>query len=81
MLNHNISDYGQLQMYWRNQMKAALPKNRSVVFWRNDAQNIKFDANDIVHYWGSTADISKSIFIFIFHSTRKYNLKNHSLTI
>lgn len=64
MATKNIKDYGELQMYWRYEMKQALPQNRSVVFWRNDAQNIKIAESDIIHYWGAQADIPKSnIFI------------------
>lgn len=37
MAARGIKDYGELQMYWRYEMKQALPQNRSVVFWRNDA--------------------------------------------
>jgi len=37
MLAKNIKTYGELQMYWRFEMKQALPKGRKVVFWRNDA--------------------------------------------
>jgi hypothetical protein len=43
-------------MYWRFQMKQALPQNRSVVFWRNDDQNIKISGNDVIHYWGNQND-------------------------
>lgn len=41
-------------------MKQALPKGRKVVFWRNDAENLTTSADDIIHFWGATADIAKS---------------------
>ena len=52
-------------MYWRYEMKQALPQNRSVVFWRNDAENIKIADSDIVHYWGAQADIPKSNYFIL----------------
>lgn len=33
----NIKNYGELQTYWRHEMKQALPQSRQVIFWRNDA--------------------------------------------
>jgi hypothetical protein len=59
MATKNIKDYGALQMYWRHQMKQALPQNRTVVFWRNDAENVQIAQSDIVQYWGAQADIAK----------------------
>jgi hypothetical protein len=47
-------------MYWRFEMKQVLPQNRTAVFWRNDAENIKVADNDVIHYWGAQADIPKS---------------------
>jgi hypothetical protein len=72
MATKNIKDYGELQMYWRHLMKQALPQNRSVVFWRNDAQNIKVADNDVIQFWGAQADAAKSI-IFIYYSIGKFN--------
>jgi hypothetical protein len=66
MATKNIKDYGELQMYWRHTMKQILPVKRSVVFWRNDAQNIQVDANDVVHYWGAQTDIPRSNYLFYF---------------
>jgi hypothetical protein len=45
-------------------MKQALAQNRSVVFWRNDAQNIKISDSDIIHYWGAQADIPTGNYFF-----------------
>lgn len=53
-------------------MKQALPQNRSVVFWRNDAQNIKVADNDVIQFWGAQADAAKSK-LFIYHSFGKFN--------
>jgi N-acetyl-beta-hexosaminidase len=52
-----ILNYGALQMYWRHQMKQALSANRTVVYWRNDAESIKTAKDDVIHYWGSEADV------------------------
>lgn len=51
----NIKNYGELQMYWRYQLKQALPQSRKVIFWRNDADNLTTGPDDIVQYWGSQA--------------------------
>lgn len=40
-------------------MKQVLPQNRKVIFWRNDAANVTIGENDILHYWGAQADVSK----------------------
>ena len=37
---HNLKNYGELQMYWRFQMKQVLPTNRKVIFWRNDGSDV-----------------------------------------
>jgi hexosaminidase len=63
MATKGLKDYGELQMYWRYEMKQALPQNRPVVFWRNDAQNVKIADNDIIHFWGAQADIPKSTYL------------------
>lgn len=58
----NIKNYGELQMYWRYQMKQVLPTSRRVIFWRNDAANVTISDNDILHYWGAQADVAKGKF-------------------
>jgi hexosaminidase len=55
----NIKTYGELQMYWRFQIKQVLPANRKVIFWRNDAANVSTSANDILHFWGAQTDVAK----------------------
>ena len=59
----NIEGYGQLQMYWRYQLKQSLPKSRKTIFWRNNAENVTTAPDDILHYWGAQADVAKSKFI------------------
>lgn len=61
----NIKTYGELQMYWRFQLKQALPANRKVIFWRNDAQNVTTSAADVLHYWGAQTDVATSNLLFI----------------
>lgn len=48
----NIKNYGELQMYWRYEMKQSLPKERKVVFWLNKAENVTTGPDDILQYWG-----------------------------
>lgn len=47
-------------MYWRFELKQVLPVNRRTIFWRNDAANVTTSDNDILHYWGTQADVAKS---------------------
>ena len=61
----NINGYGQLQMYWRYQLKQSLPKSRKVIFWRNNAENVTTGPDDILHYWGSQLDTAKGKFSLI----------------
>jgi hypothetical protein len=61
----NIKNYGELQMYWRYQIKQVLPQNRRAIFWRNDAANVTIGENDILHYWGAQTDVAKSKISFI----------------
>lgn len=56
----NIKTYGELQMYWRFQLKQVLPANRKVIFWRNDAQNVTTSESDVLHFWGAQTDVAKS---------------------
>jgi hypothetical protein len=51
----NIKTYGELQMYWRYQLKQSLPASRKVIFWRNDADNLTTGPDDVVQYWGAQA--------------------------
>jgi hypothetical protein len=59
MATKNITTYGELQMYWRSQIKSVLPPNRKVIFWRNDGADVTTFNTDILHYWGSQADTAK----------------------
>lgn len=61
----NLKTYGELQMYWRYQLKQVLPANRKVIFWRNDAANVSIADNDVLHFWGAQTDVAKSNFSFI----------------
>ena len=52
----NIKSYGELQMYWRYELKQALPKDRKTVFWLNVAEDVVTGPDDILQYWGTQAD-------------------------
>jgi hexosaminidase len=56
MATKNITDYGELQMYWRSQIKSVLPPNRKFIFWRNDGTDVTTLNTDILHYWGNQND-------------------------
>jgi hypothetical protein len=59
MAAHNISNYGELQMYWRKEMRQAFDDTRKVGFWKNTGDNVTTGPDDILHYWGAqsaTAD-------------------------
>jgi hypothetical protein len=58
----NIKSYGELQMYWRFQLKQVLPANRKVILWRNDAQNVTFSESDVLDYWGAQTHVAKGNF-------------------
>lgn len=55
----NIKTYGELQMYWRFQLKQSLPSGRKAIFWRNDAANVSTSDTDVLHYWGAQTDVAK----------------------
>ena len=65
MASKNIKTYGELQMYWRKELKSVLSSSRKVVFWRNDGHDITTAADEVVQYWGSQADTSKCTIEFI----------------
>lgn len=71
----NIKNYGELQMYWRYQLKQYLPNGRKVIFWRNDADNVTTGADDIVQYWGAQKDTAAGIFYIIYLVTGKSQSK------
>lgn len=53
-------------MYWRYQLKQVLPSSRKIIFWRNNAENVTLGPDDILHYWGSQADVAKgTIFQYV----------------
>lgn len=64
MQRHNISTYGELQMLWRSELLSVIP-NRTVIFWRNDDDNVMILDDQILHYWGAQKDCAASIFINI----------------
>lgn len=48
---HHITTYGELQMYWRKEIRSVLAKG--VAFWKNTADNVTTAPDDILHYWGN----------------------------
>lgn len=60
MATKGIKSYGELQMYWRFQLKQVLPANRKVIFWRNDGTDVTTSDTDILHFWGAQTDVAKS---------------------
>lgn len=65
MKAHGINNYGQLQMYWRSELKSVLSADRKVIFWLNVAVNVTTSGNDILQYWGDQASVADSIYILI----------------
>jgi hexosaminidase len=59
MAKNGISNYGELQVYWRKQIKSVLSPARKTIFWRNDALSATTTPDDIVQYWGAQADTAK----------------------
>ena len=62
MMLKNIKSYGELQMYWRYELKKALPKDRKTVFWLNVAEDVVTGPDDILQYWGAQADTAKGYY-------------------
>lgn len=60
MATKGIKSYGELQMYWRFQLKQVLPASRKVIFWRNDGTDVTTSDTDILHFWGAQTDVAKS---------------------
>jgi hypothetical protein len=77
----NIKNYGELQTFWRYEMKQALPQGRQVIFWRNDAENLTTSANDIIHFWGAQADVAKGTTLSDINSIGKLNLESNPLPL
>lgn len=48
---HHIGSYGELQMYWRKELKSVMGKKAG--FWKNRADNVTTGPDDILHYWGN----------------------------
>ena len=61
----NIKTFGQLQMYWRYEIKQALAKGRKTVFWLNVAEDVSTGPDDIIHYWGSQDSTARSKLFFM----------------
>jgi hexosaminidase len=62
MLAHNIKSYGELQMYWRKELRKNLSPTRKVVFWKNTNGNVSIGEDEVLHYWGAqnaTADCNE----------------------
>lgn len=53
MEDNKIANYGELQMYWRKQVKSVLPEHRKIIYWRNNADGVKTETDDILQFWGN----------------------------
>lgn len=54
----NIKTYDELQMYWRYELKQALPSSRKVAFWRVKSENIITGPEDILQFWGKQSEVA-----------------------
>lgn len=62
MQEKDLKSYGELQMYWRQQIKSVLPADKNIIFWRNNADGVKTSSDDILHYWGAQDETAKCTF-------------------
>ncbi|KAL4444539.1 hypothetical protein ABPG74_016832 [Tetrahymena malaccensis] len=54
MAKNNISDYNQLQVYYRNRQKKSIQANRTKIYWANEVQHIPPAPEDIIQFWGQS---------------------------
>lgn len=52
MAENNISSGVQLQQYYKDRVKTLLPRDKTAMFWFNDA-NFEYDPSDILHFWAA----------------------------
>lgn len=45
MAKNGIRNYGELQTYWRRQIKQAFNPNRKVIYWVNEATDLITEAD------------------------------------
>eukprot|EP00831_Metopus_contortus_P042591 TRINITY_DN3386_c0_g1_i2.p1 TRINITY_DN3386_c0_g1~~TRINITY_DN3386_c0_g1_i2.p1 ORF type:complete len:240 (+),score=27.91 TRINITY_DN3386_c0_g1_i2:216-935(+) len=63
MKKHGLIDYIQLQSYWIKQIRQMIsdihPEARTIYWSNQDTFRVKYDAKDIIQYWGHTDDIKR----------------------
>ena len=56
MKMNNITDYVDLQIYYRKRQKLLyedkITKNKRIIYWANEEIDLPMDNNDIIQWWG-----------------------------
>jgi len=62
MAQNNITTYEELFNYYVNRTKQQVSSDKTRVYWTNSATNyLKFDADDVLQFWGATDELAKSL--------------------
>ncbi|CAD8062286.1 unnamed protein product [Paramecium sonneborni] len=62
MNQHGIADYIELQTYYRQKQKSIwkneIKSKKRIAYWYNKDDKLPADDDDIIHWWGSTEELS-----------------------
>lgn len=77
MTKNNISTYTALQEYFRKRQKQIWKtfSNKTLTYWANEEIDIHTDTDDIIQWWGSSANVHQ-----LGNRTNKVVLSNYNLT-
>lgn len=65
MKENNISDYVELQIFYRKKQKKLYKEkvstNRKIIYWANEQINLPMDNQDIIQWWGQEKSLSELV--------------------
>lgn len=62
MVKNNIPTYNDLSIWYRRKQKSlwrTLSTTKKVIYWANEAIDLPLEADDVVQWWGLTANLKK----------------------
>lgn len=78
MVAHNISNYKELSTYYRKQQKTLwrqITPTKKAIYWANEAIDLALDSDDVLQWWGLTANLNRLV-----NRTNEVILSNYDLT-
>ena len=78
MTAHNLEDYTDLEVYYRQRQKKIwrnITGHKKAIYWANENINLPVESDDVIHWWG----VSKNVGVLA-NKTNEVVLSNYDLT-